>query len=431
MRRRHFLGSAAALAALGATVGVRPVAAQNGKKVRIVVAGAGAAGLNMASRLSRALDNAHVILVDAKKDHVFQPGLTLVGAGLWSGGQVVDENARYVPSGVEWVQQGVAEFNPEANTIVTADGKSIAYDYLVVATGLKLDFAAIEGMDVSLIGQKGVACVYAGPQAAEASARAIDTFIDNGGTGLFGRPPTEMKCAGAPLKMTFITDDKARIKGRRDAVNIVYNAHNKTVFSVVPVDARVKEMFGERNVNVNYDHVLTGIDADRKAARYKTPAGDVWQDYDFIHVIPPMCAPDAVRNSSLPWQSGVFAADAWVEADKSSLRHPRFPNVFSVGDIAGVPRGKTAASVKWQVPVVVDHIVADIAGKTSDASYNGYTSCPMITRYGKAMLIEFDYDGKLVPSFPFIDPLKELWVSWLIDEKALLGTYRAMLFGRA
>lgn len=430
MRRRHFLQSATALAALG-MAGLRPAVAQDGKGVRVVVAGAGAAGLNLASRLSRELDNAHIILVDAKKQHVFQPGLTLIGAGLWPAGKVVDDNARYVPSGVEWVQQAIAEFDPDANRVVTADGKSIPYDYLFVATGLKLDYEAIAGMDTKLIGQKGIASVYAGPEAAAASAQAIDAFIETGGTGLFGRPSTEMKCAGAPLKMTFLTDDKARVNGRREALNIVYNAHNDTVFSVVPVDAKVKTLFAERDVSVNYGHVLSAIDPDRKAAQFKTAGGEVWQDYDFIHVIPPMRSPDAVRNSPLPWQSGAFAADGWVEADKATLRHPRYANVFSVGDVAGVPRGKTAASVKWQAPVAVDHLVAEIAGKTSDAAYNGYTSCPMITRYGKAMLIEFDYDGKLVPSFPFIDPLDELWISWLIDEKALLGTYRAMLRGRA
>ena len=83
------------------------------------------------------------------------------------------------------------------------------------------------------------------------------------------------------------------------------------------------------------------------------------------------------------------------------------------------------------MPVVVDHVLAEMANKASEAVYNGYTSCPLITRYGKAMLIEFDYDGKLVPSFPFIEPLEELWVSWLIDEKLLHGTYRAMLRGHA
>ena len=105
--------------------------------------------------------------------------------------------------------------------------------------------------------------------------------------------------------------------------------------------------------------------------------------------------------------------------------------VFAVGDIAGVPRGKTAASVKWQVPVVVDNLVAETAGRAPQAVYNGYTSCPMVTGIGKAMLIEFDYDGNLTPSFPFIDPLKELWVSWLIEEKGLKGAYRAMLRGLA
>lgn len=408
-----------------------PLKAQTGKGVRVVIAGAGAAGLNLASRLSRQLDNAHIILVDAKKQHVFQPGLTLIGAGLWPAAKVVDENARYVPAGVEWLQQAIAEFDPDANRIVTADGQSIAYDYLFVATGLKLDYDAIEGMSADLIGQKGVASVYAGPQAAEASAKAIDAYIAGGGVGLFGRPGTEMKCAGAPLKMTFLTDDKARREGRRKGLDIVYNAHNNTVFSVVPVNDKVKTLFAERDVKVNYGHVLSAIDPDRKTARFKTLQGDVWQDYDFIHVIPPMRAPDAVRNSPLPWQDGAFAADGWVQADKATLRHPRYANVFSVGDVAGVPRGKTAASVKWQVPVVIDHLLAEISGKASSAVYNGYTSCPMITRYGKAMLIEFDYDGKLVPSFPFIDPLEELWVSWLIDEKALLGTYRAMLMGRA
>ncbi|ROT46570.1 NAD(P)/FAD-dependent oxidoreductase [Pusillimonas sp. NJUB218] len=430
MKRRHFLQSAGALAFLSAA-GVKPLQAQAGKGARIVIAGAGAAGLNLASRLSRAIDNAHIVLVDAKRQHVFQPGLTLIGAGLWPANKVIDENARYVPAGVEWVQQAIAEFDPEANRVITADGKSIAYDYLFVATGLTLDYNAIEGMSTDLIGKKGIASVYAGPQAAEASAKVIDAYIDGGGVGLFGRPSTEMKCAGAPLKMTFLTDDKARRQGRRQALDIVYNAHNTTVFSVAPVNDKVKALFAERDVKVNYGHVLSAIDPDRKAARFKTAQGDVWQDYDFIHVIPPMRAPDAVKSSPLPWQNGPFAADGWVQADKTTLRHPRYANVFSVGDVAGVPRGKTAASVKWQVPVVIEHLLADISGKTSSAAYNGYTSCPMITRYGKAMLIEFDYDGKLVPSFPFIDPLEELWVSWLIDEKALLGTYRAMLMGRA
>ncbi len=430
MKRREFLlgGGAAALAGLAAG----PAVAQTSDaKARIVIAGAGAAGLSLASRLRRGMPNATIAVIDARKEHHFQPGFTLVGAGVWSPGQVTLRNADFLPGGVEWIAEAVAEFDPEANAVVTASGKRVDYDFLMVATGLKLDYAAIEGMEAGLIGREGIASIYAGPGEAAASAAAIDRFVETGGVGLFGRPAGEMKCAGAPLKITFITDDKARRQGRRAAVELIYNAHGPAVFAVPPVNDKVKEMFAARGVAVNFSHVLKAIDAGAKKATYATEAGDVVLDYDFIHVVPPMRAPDAVRDSPLPWQEGNLAADGWVEADKATLRHPRYANVFAVGDIAGVPRGKTAASVKWQVPVVVDNLVAETAGRTPQAAYNGYTSCPMVTGYGKAMLIEFDYDGTLIPSFPFIDPLKELWVSWLIEEKGLLGAYRAMLRGRA
>jgi sulfide:quinone oxidoreductase len=178
--------------------------------------------------------------------------------------------------------------------------------------------------------------------------------------------------------------------------------------------------------------VLTGIDPGKKVARYRTPAGAVEMKYDFIAVVPPMRAPEAVRNSPLRWQEGPFAADGWMQVDRATLRHRRFPNVFGVGDVAGVPKGKTAASVKWQVPVAVDHLIASIAGRQSSLAYNGYTSCPLITRIGRAMLIEFDYNDNLIQSFPgIIAPLEELWVTWVIKEMALKPTYMSMLHGQA
>jgi sulfide:quinone oxidoreductase len=185
-------------------------------------------------------------------------------------------------------------------------------------------------------------------------------------------------------------------------------------------------------VTVVKNHVIRAIDPGRRVATFDTPEGPKEIPYDFTNVIPPMRAADAVRGSALAWQTGAFAADGWVEVDRATLRHARFPNVFAVGDVAGVPKGKTAASVKWQVPVAVDHLVADIAGTTSDAAYNGYTSCPLITRVGRAMLVEFDYNNNLTPSFPgVIAPLEELWVTWLMKEVALKATYLAMVRGRA
>ena len=430
--RRDFLllGAAGGAGLLAAPARAKAEAVKT--SARIVVAGAGAAGLAAAAQLARQLDGAKIILVDARKEHLYQPGFTLVAAGIKPKDYVLSTTREYVAAGVELIEERVAEFDPDGNKVVTESGTSVPYDFLVVATGLKLDYAAIAGMDVSQIGKNGLGSVYHSPAGAAATWQALAQFAETGGTGVFLRPATEMKCAGAPLKYAFIADDRLRRAGNRTKAELIYNANNKALFGVPIVSEKVRMLFKDRGFKVNYERVLQSIDLGKRVAAFKTPDGTVEQGYDFINVIPPQRAPDAVRNSPLPWADGALAADGWVEADKKTLRHPRYPNVFAVGDIAGVPKGKTAASVKWQVPVAVDHLVATVAGKESQASYDGYTSCPLITRLGQAMLIEFDYENNLVQSFPgIIAPLEELWVSWVMKTMALKPTYIAMLRGRA
>ena len=432
LSRRDFLGMAAALA--GTTFVGSANAAPNKlrTKARIVIAGAGAAGLSAAVQLTQRLEGAEISIIDARKDHFYQPGFTLIAGGLKPASYSVSATADYIPAGVKWIQEQIAEFDPVGNRIVTDTGQTIVYDFLIVATGLRLDYAAIQGMDTNLIGKNGLGSVYAGPSAAAATWQAMSDFADKGGVGLFCRPKTEMKCAGAPIKYTFLTDDYLRRRGNRDKSELIYAAHNKALFSVPIVSEKVRMLYQDRQVKVQYDHVLSAINPEKRTASFQTPGGTTEIKYDFINVIPPMRAPEAVRNSPLRWQEGVFAADGWMEVDKSNLRHRRFPNVFGVGDVAGVPKGKTAASVKWQVPVAVDHLVAAIEEKKSSLIYTGYTSCPLITRLGRAMLVEFDYQDNLVPSFPgIIAPLEELWITWVMKTIALKPTYIAMLRGKA
>ena len=402
-------------------------------QARIVIAGAGAAGLSLASRLSERLDGAKITLIDARKAHWYQPGFTLVASGVKGQNYPVTTTAEYVPKNVELIEEFVAEFDPEGKSVTTASGKKLEYDYLLVTTGLKLDYEAIEGMDTSLIGTNGVGSIYQSPEAAFKTWQLLDKFADTGGEAVFMRPATEMKCAGAPLKYTFLTRDHLYRRGNLSKANLTFHAQTNNLFSVPIVSEKLRMLFEERGVNVKYNHVLSGIDPGRKMAYFNTQGeGRVEVPYDFINVVPPMRAADAVRNSSLPWQDGPWAADGWIEVDPTNLRHKRFPNIFAVGDVAGVPKGKTAASVKWQVPVVVDHLIADIQGKQGTAIYDGYTSCPMITQLGRAMLIEFDYHNNLVPSFPgVIAPLEELWVTWIIKTIGLKPTYISMLRGQA
>lgn len=425
---QFMLGTTAAGVSLSLAAAATPVPT----KARIVIAGAGAGGLAAASRLSASLSGATITLIDDRRAHYYQPGFTLIAAGLKQPAYAISATRDYLPRGVELVEERVAAFDTAGNAVVTSTGRRIAYDFLIVATGLELDYGAIEGMDTRLIGKEGIGSVYAGPKAAADTWQAMSRFADTGGVGLFGRPATEMKCAGAPLKYTFLTDDYLRRRGNRGKAELHYTAHVRSLFSVPIVAEKVRMLFRDRGVKVAHEHVLTGLEPGKRVARYRTPTGTAEMKYDFIAVVPPMRASAAVRNSALKRQDGPLAADGWIEVDKATLRHRRFPNVFAVGDVAGVPKGKTAASVKWQVPVAVDHLVASIAERTSSAVYNGYTSCPLITRVGRAMLIEFDYDDNLIESFPHvIAPLEELWVTWVMKETALKPTYLAMLRGKA
>jgi len=429
--RRGFLGLAAGAGALVAAGGGARAQQRVRTNAHIVILGAGAAGAALANRLVARLEGARITIVDGRAEHWYQPGFTLIAAGLKPAGYSVSRTTDWLPSGVTLKPEYAAGIDPEAKTVGLAGGETLQYDYLVVAPGLTLDWDAIEGFSLDLVGREGIGAVYAGPDYAQKTWEALDRFTDTGGEALFSRPTTEMKCAGAPLKYTFLTDDYARRKGNRGKVNITYAAHSKILFGVPIVNEKVRMLYDERGIDVVHDHVMKAIDPGRKRAIFATPEGDTELPYDFTNVIPPMRAPEVIRQSGLSWADR-WTDQGWVEVDMHTLRHLRYPEVFAAGDVAGVPKGKTAASVKWQVPVIEEHLVAQIAGDTTDASYDGYTSCPLITRIGRAMLIEFDYKDNLVPSFPgVIAPLEELWISWLMKEVALKATYNAMLRGEA
>jgi len=397
---------------------------------RIVIVGAGAAGVSIANRLARETKGASITIIDRRELHTYQPGLTLVATGIWKPTKVVDSNAHYIPKSVSWIKETVTEFAPETNQVVTDTGQRVAYDYLMVATGLHLDFDAIEGMHAGLIGEHGIACVYDTPVNATRSWNAISRFTDEGGVGIFTRPPGAIKCAGAPLKIAMLTEHQLREKGNRERAQLSYTAPATGLFSQPDINTFLKEHLPERGFDVNWNTRLTAIDAPAKRATFQTAEGEAQISYDFIHVVPPMRAPDALKNSMLASQSGPFAQAGWLEVNKHSLQHIRFSNVFGAGDCVGTPIGKTAASVKAQVPVAVHNLLQVIQGKAADAAYNGYTSCPLVTEKGEAMLVEFDYDLQMVPSFGFINPLERHWVPWVMKDYMLQGAYNAMLRGR-
>lgn len=395
---------------------------------RVVIVGAGAAGVASASRLARELDGADITIIDPREEHFYQPGLTLVGSGIWQVEKTIDRNQNYLPSSVNWIRDLVTEYDPDNNRVITSDGRIVNYDFLLVACGLQINYSAIDGMSPGLIGQQGVGCVYDNPSHAQRTWKLIDEFTTKGGIGLFTRAPGAIKCAGAPLKMTMLTESRIKERGNRHKAEFHYLTPGTGLFSQPDTEDFLLKNFRERDIRIHWDHRLAAIDPDARTASFATPLGTEVLEYDFIHVVPPMSAPDSLRNSALAAPPGPFAG--WLEVDRHTLQHVRYPNVFGAGDINGVPIGKTAASVKAQVPVAVHNMIQTLQGLDPTARYDGYTSCPMITELGKAILVEFDYELKMTPSFAFVSPYEEHWVGWVMKDRLLLAAYRAMLHGR-
>lgn len=418
--------------ALGALQAAPVVQAQTSSvSPRIVIAGSGLGGIAVAARLRQLLPNARITIVDAKQEHNYQPGYTLVATGVWPIDKVRNRNAEFIPEGVEWVQEMVAAFDPASNSLSTAGGRRIGYDYLVVATGLQLGYDLIEGMDVKAIGSNGLGSVYASPEAAQATWQAMDAFRAQGGQAVMTLPAGPLKCAGAPLKMTFMVADRLRQAGTLGPSKIDFHSGlpDGTVFGVKPVNDDVLARWKALGVRMHYLSKLVAVDLGGRKAVFATPEGERSEvAYDFLHLVPPMRAVDAVRGSELAAREGPMLG--WLEVSKDTLQHKRFANVFGVGDINGTPRGKTAATVKKSAPIVAHNLARVVAGQAPDAMFDGYTSCPMIVREGSAMLIEFDYDGKLTPSLPMIEPLQESFMAWFMKVRLLKPAYVAVLKGR-
>ena len=397
----------------------------------VVIAGSGLGGIAIAHRLSKAVDGVKITLIDKKEEHNYQPGYTLVATGIWPGSKIRDRNGDLLPRDVNWVKEMVADFDPNNNVVITESGQKIKYDFLVVATGTHQDWSTIEGMDIGAIGQHGLTSVYPSPEAAEATWKTMDAFRNKGGHAILTLPATPLKCAGAPLKMTFMLHDRLTQTGAIKNSKIEFYSALGNVFSVKPVNDNVLERWNKMGVEVEFTQKLTSIDIEKREATFSSPEGDkVKTSYDFIHVVPPMRAPDCVKNSPLSWKEGPFALGGWLEVDPQTLQHKRYSNVFGIGDINGTPRGKTAATIKKSAPLVTQHIIDVMNNKAPSQVFDGYTSCPLLLKEGSAMLIEFDYAGNLTPSLPMIEPLQASYFAWLMKYRMLKPAYMAVLKGR-
>lgn len=392
---------------------------------QVVVIGAGAAGTSVAASLLRQRPGLDVAIIEPNDVHYYQPAFTLVGGGTYSLARTARPQAQTLPANARWVRSAVKAIKPETNTLVLADDREIEYGILVVTPGLKLDWDKVAGLTETL-GSNGVCSNY-DPSLAEYTWQCLQQF--RGGKALFTQPPAPIKCAGAPQKIAYLAADYLTRKGLGASSELTFYAAGGALFSVADFVPPLTRVANRHNVGLRMNHDLIAVDGDKQLATFRVTdsAGNTTQlteAFDMLHVTPPQCAPDCIRDSALA------NADGWVEVDQHSLQHVRFDNVFSLGDASSLPTSKTAAAVRKQSPVAAANILAKLAGNSLAARYDGYTSCPVVTGYGKVMLAEFIYGGTVTPTLP-LSPFSESRFYWMVKKYALPPFYfHYMLKGR-
>lgn len=393
----------------------------------VVIVGAGAAGISIAASLLSRKPGLDIAIIDPADVHYYQPGWTLVGAGVFTADQTAKDLASLIPSGVTLIKGAVAAFEPASNAVILEGCRVVGYQRLVVCPGLKLDWARIPGL-VETLGQNGVTSNYR-YDLAPYTWKLVQAM--RRGRAIFTQPPMPIKCAGAPQKAMYLSGDAWHRAGVLKDIDIQFMNAGGVLFGVKDYVPALMNYVRKYDATLNFFHNLVRIDGPARTAWFDvaapdTPVRRVEVAFDMIHVTPPQTAPDFIRVSPLADAAG------WVDVDQATLRHKTHDNIWSLGDVMNAPNAKTAAAARIQAPVVAENIAADIDGRPACAQYNGYGSCPLTVERGKIVLAEFGYGGKLLPSFPkaLIDGTCPSRAAWLLKERILPPVYwRGMLRG--
>lgn len=393
----------------------------------VVIVGGGSAGIATAASLLKRNSRLDIAVIEPSDLHYYQPGWTFVGAGVFDAEFTRRTEARVMPKEVTWIKASAADFAPEENKVILSDGTEVAYRVLVACPGIKLDWDAIPGLGETL-GKNGVTSNYS-YELAPYTNRLVKEM--KGGRALFTQPPMPIKCAGAPQKAMYLSCHRWEKAGILKDIDVQFHTAGAVLFGVPVYVPALMEYVERYGAHLNFESRLVAIDGPARVATFEQKRGDavtrVEERFDMIHVVPPQVAPDFVRESPLA------AASGFIEVNEATLQHPRYPNVFALGDACSASNAKTMAAARKQAPVVAVNVIAALKGEAPVADYDGYGSCPLTVEAGKIVLAEFGYGGKLLPSFPnwLIDGTRPSRLSWLLKDTILPPVYwHGMLKGR-
>ena len=358
---------------------------------RIVILGGGTGGTLTANRLRAAYgqDQASITVVDQDDQHVYQPGLLFVPFGLTRPDDIVRPRGHQLHKGIDYHQSAIDRVDLVNDSVLLSDGTTLAYDVLVIATGATLVPEETEGLTGPGWGDN-VHTFYT-LEGATKLANALDSF--RGGRLVVNIVDMPIKCPVAPLEFAFLADWFFTDRKMRDKVELTYVTPLDGAFTKPVAAATLGGMLDERHIELVTEFNTGEVDG---------PSGRLVSyderevPFDLAVVIPLHGGQDYVGRSE-----GLGDELNFVPTDPHTLQSTARPNVFAIGDATTLPASKAGSVTHFEGEVLVENIQRFLAGDPLDASYDGHANCFIETGFGKAMLIDFNYDQEPVPGhFP-------------------------------
>ncbi len=360
-------------------------------KQRIVVLGGGTGGTIVANRLRRRLDEheAEIHVVDRDDRHVYQPGLLFVPFGLARAEEIVRSRRRQLRRGIAFHEAEVASVELDDDLVVLASGERLPYDALVVATGAVLVPEETEGLTGA--GWNERAFTFYTVEGAELLARALDRF--DGGRLVVNLVDMPIKCPVAPLEFAFLADWYFHRRGIRERVELVYATPLDAAFTKPIASERLGGLLAAKGIELVTEFNAGAVDG----AHGRLVAYDGRElEFDLLVTVPLHGGAPYVERSQ-----GLGDALGFVATDPRTLQTRARPNVFALGDAANVPTSKAGSVTHFEGEVLTENVVRFLAGEELDAGYDGHANCFIETGFGRALLIDFNYETEPLPGrFP-------------------------------
>ena len=353
---------------------------------KIIILGAGTAGTMMANKLRKALDKKewNITIVDNDKMHYYQPGFLFIPFGTYKKKDVVKPISKFLPKGVELIWSKIDSVIPGENKVNLSNSASVTYDYLLIATGAKLAPEETNGLTGNLW-NKDIFEFYT----AEGALALHEKFRNwQGGKLVMAIVDMPFKCPIAPIEFVCLADAYFTKRGIRDKVEITFCTPLAGAFTKPIATKVLGEMLEKKNIKLVHDFYIERVDNEnRRLISYDEKE----VPFDILTIVPLNKGADFVGKSGLGDDLN------FIPVNKNTLQHEKFSNIFVLGDAAAIPSSKAGSVAHFAGDFLFKNMMDIFKGNAPEAKFDGHANCYIETGFGKATLIDFNYETEPLP----------------------------------